>query len=54
MLVTWPYLEFGVKRVIVETWLMRCMMLPSVHSIWFKGDRLRGTISKFWAIHWDT
>ena len=32
MLVTWPYLEFGVKRVIVETWLMRCMMLPSVNA----------------------
>ena len=25
-----------------------------VHLIWFKGDSLRGTISKFWADDWDT
>ena len=22
----------------------------SIHLVWFKGDRLRGRISKFWAI----
>ena len=25
-----------------------------LHALWFKGDRLRGTISKFTAIEWDS
>ena len=25
-----------------------------IHLVWFKGDRLRGTISKFCAIQWDS
>ena len=29
-------------------------ILFTVHLVWFKGDRLRGTISKFWAIQWDS
>ena len=28
--------------------------VEGVHAVWFMWDRLCGTISKFWAVQWDT
>jgi len=39
---------------VCKQWSFFNMWIKPVHLIWFKGDRLRGTISEFCADDWDT